>query len=96
MMMTKDPSERYQNASDLLHDLQLVSEGHPPHFARKHLDLSEVATSIATDVIRSAPVVVQKLPAKPSLFDSPLFMVIMVMLGISALVNIILAVLLTR
>lgn len=95
MMMAKDPAERYQNATDLLHDLDLIAQGMPPHFARKQLDLSDLATSIATDAVQVAPIV-QKLPERPSLLESPLFMVVLVMLGISMLVNIILIVLQAR
>ena len=95
MMMHKDPAERYQNASDLLHDLDLVGQGHPPHFARKQLDLTEVATSIATDAaVKSAPVVIQRQPERASPMESPVFVIAMVILGISLLMNLILTVLL--
>jgi len=95
MMMAKDPAERYQNATDLLHDLELIAQGMPPHFARKHLDLSELATSIATDAVQVAPIV-QKLPKGPSMLESPVFMIVLVMLGISLLVNVIMIVLQAR
>ena len=93
MMMAKDPAERYQNSTDLLHDLDLIGQSQPPHFARKQLDLTEVATSIATEVSQVAPVVMQKTHER-SLLESPAFMIAMVILGISVLVNIVLAVLL--
>jgi serine/threonine protein kinase len=95
MMMAKNPAERYQNVTDLLTDLDLIAEGQPPHFARKNLDLSDVATSI-TDSIMTAPVVIEKKKEGPSLFDSPVVMIVMVLLGISILANIILSVLLAR
>jgi serine/threonine-protein kinase len=94
MMMMKDPAERYQTATDLLHDLQLISESQPPHFARKkQLDLSAIATSIATEAVKSAPVV-QKEPERDGAMDSPVFMIAMVILGVSLLVNVILIVML--
>jgi tRNA A-37 threonylcarbamoyl transferase component Bud32 len=95
MMMAKDPTERYQNATDLLHDLELIAQGQPPHFARKHVDLTEVATSIASDVMSLPPVVQQRPPRNGQrATESPVFMIVMVMLGLSMLANIILAILL--
>jgi serine/threonine-protein kinase len=88
MMMVKDPAERYQNATDLLHDLELIAQGQPPHFARRQLDLTDVATSIASGAVQTAPVV-PKMPDPPSLLESPIFMIVMVILGISLLVNIV-------
>ena len=93
MMMTKDPAERYSSATDLLQDLQLIADGQPPHFARqKHIDLSEVATSIATEVaVKSAPVIQQE-PPRASVMDSPLFLISMILLGVSVIANVILGV----
>jgi serine/threonine protein kinase len=93
MMMAKDPAERYQNAGDLLHDLQLIADAHPPHFARqRQIDLSEVATSIATEAaVKSAPVIQQE-PPRASIMDSPLFLIAMILLGISVIANAVLIV----
>ncbi|MCI0364428.1 MAG: serine/threonine protein kinase [Phycisphaerales bacterium] len=95
MMMSKDPAERYQNATDLLQDLDLISRGQPPHFARNKFDLTEIATSIASDAIAPAQIVKHR-PVKtgPSLAESPAFMIVMVILGLSVLVNIVLALML--
>ena len=95
MMMHKDPAERYQNASDLLTDLDLIARGEPPHFARKNLDLSGVTASI-TDTIPTAPVVIEPPKKDAGIFDSPLVMILLVIIGISVLANIILTVLLAR
>jgi len=90
MMMAKNPAERYQNASDLLTDLELVAQGQPPHFAHKALDLSDVATAIAKEV-PTQPVVVQtRKTAAAEAAGSPLMMVAFVMLGLSLLANLIL------
>jgi eukaryotic-like serine/threonine-protein kinase len=90
MMMAKNPAERYQTATDLLTDLELIAQGQPPHFAHKPLDFSSVATSIAAEV-PTQPVVmpVKKSPAAEAA-SSPLIMAAFVLLGLSLLVNIIL------
>ena len=46
MMMEKDASDRYQSAADLLEDLELIAQGHPPHFARPKLDLADLAVQV--------------------------------------------------
>ena len=79
MMMAKNAAERYQNATDLLEDLELIAQGQPPHFARQQLDLSGV-TSAITDTIQTSPVVIEP-PKKEgfSIFESP---AVMIMLGL--------------
>ena len=63
----------------------------PPHFARQHMDLSDVATSIASEAaVQAAPVVVQQQRTGPSPLESPLIMVMMVLLGASLLGNLVL------
>lgn len=96
MMMAKNPADRYQNAKDLIHDLDLVIKGEPPHFARKNIDLSAVATSIATTAALH-PTIVQKkeTPKAPSLFSNPIFSVILILLGVSVLVNVLMIVLMS-
>jgi serine/threonine-protein kinase len=96
MMMAKNAAERYQNATDLLEDLELIAQGQPPHFARQQLDLSGV-TSAITDTIQTQPVVIEP-PKKEgfSIFESPAVMIMLVFLGISVLANIIMIVLMAR
>jgi serine/threonine-protein kinase len=43
MMMAKDVSQRYQNASDLLEDLDTVAAGGSPQFAQPTLDFAKLA-----------------------------------------------------
>ncbi len=95
MMLVKDPRERYQNTTDLLHDLELVATGHPPHFAHKQQDYSEVATSIASEAATVAPVVVQQTGKGSNPLESPLFIAAMIILGVSLLVNLVLVIVLT-
>lgn len=95
MMMAKNASERYQNATDLLTDLQLIAEGHAPHFAHKSLDLSGVATAIASEVSTQPVIMQRKKPAAvEAASQSPLVMIAFVLLGLSLLANIIMLVLL--
>jgi eukaryotic-like serine/threonine-protein kinase len=90
MMMAKNADERYQNATDLLTDLQMLADSQPPHFARKALDLSDVATAIATETV-TAPVVVQpKKSAATEAAGNPLMMIAFVLLGLSLLANLVL------
>ena len=50
MMLAKDPKERYQRAADLLHDLELISAGDAPYFAKQELDLATVADTLTSDI----------------------------------------------
>ncbi|MHC5004605.1 MAG: serine/threonine-protein kinase [Planctomycetota bacterium] len=59
MMMAKSTRDRYLSAGDLLHDLDLVSAGEPPHFAHKSLDLSSIAPALASPA-NQAPVVMDR------------------------------------
>ena len=43
MMMAKDVSQRYQNASDLIEDLDAVAQGSSPQFAQPTLDFAKLA-----------------------------------------------------
>lgn len=90
MMMAKSAAERYQNATDLLTDLELIAQGQAPHFAHKALDLSGVATAIANEV-PTQPVLVQNKTNAADSASNPLLMIAFVMLGLSLLANIILA-----
>lgn len=52
MMMAKDVSQRYQNAADLIEDLDAVASGRSPQFAQPTLDfakLAEVAKATSID-----------------------------------------------
>ena len=43
MMMAKEVSQRYQNASDLIEDLDAVARGDSPQFAQPTLDFAKLA-----------------------------------------------------
>jgi serine/threonine-protein kinase len=43
MMMAKDVSQRYQNATDLIEDLDAVASGGSPQFAQPTLDFAKLA-----------------------------------------------------
>jgi serine/threonine-protein kinase len=86
MMMVKDVHQRYQNATDLLNDIDAVTAGDQPRFAQPTLDfslLSEVAKSTSSD----APVAPQmEQPAK----GSDLSMFYLMCLVASAILNLVL------
>jgi len=50
MMMAKDVSQRYQNATDLIEDLEVVARGESPQFAQPTLDFAKLA-----EVAKTAP-----------------------------------------
>ncbi|MAI67696.1 MAG: serine/threonine protein kinase [Phycisphaerae bacterium] len=88
MMMAKDVSQRYQNASDLIEDLDAVVSGRSPQYAQPTLDfakLAEVAKATSSD----APM--QQSEAKPG--GSDLSSMLLPMLIGSGVLNIILLVL---
>ncbi|MCP3902576.1 MAG: serine/threonine protein kinase [Planctomycetes bacterium] len=89
MMMAKKSKNRYQSAADLLEDLDLISRGEPPHFAHRTLDSASI-TEAMTDVVDVAPVApLQQKTPPPSLFGSPLFMILVILIIGSLLANVI-------
>ena len=46
MMMAKKREDRYQTASDLLEDLELVRKNETPHYARPKVDLSKLTVKL--------------------------------------------------
>jgi serine/threonine protein kinase len=89
MMMTKDPSDRYQTAADLIVDLERISRGEAPHFARQALDHTQF-TAALTDEVAMPPTVKEEPPREPRLIDSPVFTGVLIILAFSVLVNLIL------
>ena len=54
MMLAKDRADRYESATDLLEDLQLIQEGQPPHFAKPAVDLNSLAAQLETPATAAA------------------------------------------
>ena len=55
MLLAKNPKERYQSASDLIKDLELVAADEPPYFAKRELDLIQVeslTSEIKPEIVR--------------------------------------------
>jgi eukaryotic-like serine/threonine-protein kinase len=86
MMMAKDVSQRYQNASDLLEDLDAVSQGKPPQYAQPTLDFAKLA-EVAKATPASEPMQQGATPKGESMASMWLPMLL-----VSALINIILLV----
>jgi len=93
MMLAKQKDERYQSANDLIEDLELVSQGKPPHFAHRSLD-SVSLTKTLSDVAISAPAAAAPVKmdrdSRASIGDSPLFLVTGIVALISVILNLIL------
>lgn len=47
LMLAKNPRDRYHNAGELLEDLDAVSKGEPPRYAKPALDFGEIAAPAA-------------------------------------------------
>jgi serine/threonine-protein kinase len=92
MMLDKNASERYQNAADLLEDLELIAAGKPPHFAHKALDISNLATVInhpSTDVAAVAAIPRAR-DAAAGPISNPMFMLVLGGLAVSIIANLVL------
>ena len=85
MMMAKDVSQRYQNARDLIEDLEIVSGGGSPQFAQPTLDFVMLA-----EVAESAPASEPVPQATPPQETSELSSMWLPMLIVSVIVNLIL------
>jgi serine/threonine-protein kinase len=87
--MNKNRDDRYQSTTDLLEDLQAVRRGEPPTHARRavHLDgLEKLEETGKTVDIAPAP-----MPGM-SMWGNPMLMTLLVVAGVSVVVNIILLV----
>lgn len=83
MMMAKDVSQRYQNASDLIEDLDAVAAGNSPQYAQPTLDFAKLA-----EVAKDAPPAEQS-AAQPN-ENNPLSGMVLPLLITSAVINLIL------
>ncbi len=95
MMMAKKREDRYQSVDDLMEDLDLVSQGKPPHFAHRSLDGLTIANTLTAEATApSAPVVMRPSGTTRSLSDSPAFMSLLVVTVLSLIANAVLLVML--
>ena len=90
MMMAKNSKDRYHNATDLLTDLKLIAKGRSPHFAHKSLDLSGISPALTGSGPSKSLAIPRDRSAKPTLMDSPSFMILIVILLMSLAANIVL------
>ena len=86
MMMAKDVAQRYQNAADLIEDLDAVAAGNSPQYAQPTLDFAKLA-----EVAKGAPA---EQPAAPQNENNPLSGMVLPLLIASAVINLILVLLL--
>ena len=87
--MAKDVSRRYQNAGDVIEDLDTVLRGETPHFAQPTLDFVMLA-----EVAQTSPSSVAIPQATNQQAEESVSAMWLPMLIVSAIVNIILIVLL--
>jgi serine/threonine-protein kinase len=91
-MLKKDARDRYQDARQLLRDIDLVLNGQDPEFAKPQLDLSTIATTVTGASGSTTPRPVRKDPA--GRMSNPMLLVLAVVATISVVVNIVLGILL--
>jgi len=79
MMMAKDVSQRYQNAADLIEDLDAVASGKSPQFAQPTLDFAKLAEVVkATSVNKPA----RQSSAKPASEISSMYLPMLIVSGL--------------
>ena len=91
-MLKEDARDRYQDARQLLRDIDLVLNGQDPEFAKPQLDLSTIATTVTGASGSTTPRPVRKDPA--GRMSNPMLLVLAVVATISVVVNIVLGILL--
>jgi serine/threonine-protein kinase len=94
IMLSKDPSERYQSADDLITDLELVKANKPPEHV--HLKLEEWCGEVGSAPDEEPKVVVAPAVVRPSPWATPLGITVLVLLGLSVAANGLLVMLLLR
>jgi serine/threonine-protein kinase len=91
--MAKNREDRYAHTEDLLEDIRLVQAGKPPIHAKKSVDLDSLQTLEETGkTVDIAPTGTATL----SLWSQPMFVVAIIVAGVSLLANIILLVLVMK
>ena len=79
MMMAKDVSQRYQNATDLIEDLDAVANGRSPQFAQPTLDFAKLAEVVKAT---SANEPVQQSPTGPTSEISSMYLPMLIVSGL--------------
>ncbi|MBL9141408.1 MAG: serine/threonine protein kinase [Phycisphaerae bacterium] len=87
MLMAKDPRDRYQNAADLIEDLDRVADGESPAHARPKIDSAE---HVQMDHADLEPSQLQSAPTSGGLLSSRAGIALIVLLGLSLAANLIL------
>jgi serine/threonine-protein kinase len=83
-MMKKDPRERYQNARDLVQDLELVLAGKEPEYAKPAVDIASITSAVSSSA-QEPVAIVRKDDPKP--FAS---LPAIILIGVLAVGNIVL------
>ncbi|MEE2912603.1 MAG: serine/threonine-protein kinase [Planctomycetota bacterium] len=88
MMMSKDTNRRYQNAGDVIEDLDTVLRGETPHFAQPTLDFAMLA-----EVAQTSPASKPVQQSTSQQVEEDISSIWLPLLIVSAIVNVILLVL---
>ena len=97
MMLAKNPADRYRTAAELIEDLDLVSTGEAPRYARSVVDISSVVSTMR-DASKGNPIQPRLLqPSTTNTSNNALSMTILAALILSVALNaILIAVVLNR
>jgi eukaryotic-like serine/threonine-protein kinase len=91
-MLIKNARDRYQDARQLLRDIDLVLGGQEPEFAKPHVDLSTIATSVTGSASMTPPTPVRK--EASGLLANPLLVMLVAIATLSIVANIVLGIML--
>lgn len=87
MMMAKSPRKRYANCKDLLLDLRAVRAGKSPVIAHQEIPGTDLAGLVEAEAEAPAAEIPRDGSGEPPLLEQPAFVVLLVMLVLSVVVN---------
>jgi serine/threonine protein kinase len=85
MMMAKDPKERYQRASDLIEDLDLIAKGDAPNHARPKLE--HALHTVGTVEGEDREIAITEAPRTTGPWLTPFGIAVLVLLALSIAAN---------
>jgi len=86
-MLKKDSRDRYQNATALVRDIDLVLAGKDPEFAKPSVDIEAIATAVQAGA--QEPVAIVRKDSN-SMFANPMVLTLIALLAASGILNIVL------
>ena len=89
MMMAKSIRKRYANCKDLLLDLRAVRAGQVPILAHREIPGADLAGLVEAEAEAPTAEIPKDSASEPPLLEQPAFVVLLVMLVLSVIVNVI-------